>query len=397
MPDRTALPVCPYSRKCGGCSWQGMPYEEQLRRKEARVRDLLSGICAVHPIEGMEDPLHYRNKVHAVFSSGKDGKVISGIYARGTHRVIPVKECLIEDLRADAIIQTIRQLAASFRIPVYDEDRQKGFLRHVLIRTAHATGQILVVLVGASPVFPSARNFVRALLEAHPEITSVVLNVNDRQTSMVLGKRDIVLYGRGWIEDILCGLFFRISPQSFYQVNSIQTEKLYRKAGELAGLSGGKGADRSRRTLQILDTYCGIGTIGSYAAAACPSAQVTGVELNREAVRDAIANAKRNHTDNIRFAAGDATAWMQKQAAAKARCDILFMDPPRSGSTETFIRAAASLRPERIVYISCDPVTLARDLRLFRKKGYAAQDAWPFDLFPFTEHIESCVLIERDG
>ena len=379
---------CPYSGRCGGCSWTGMPYGEQLKKKEAYIRSLLKDICPVRPVTGMEDPYFYRNKVHAVFSAGKDGKIISGIYEKGTHHVIPVKKCLIEDQRADAVIRTVRRLAQSFHIKIYDEDRQTGFLRHVLIRTAHVTGEMLVVLVGASPVFPSGKNFVKALLCEHPEITSVVLNVNDRKTSMVLGKRDIVLWGRGWIEDLLCGLRFRISPQSFYQVNSIQTEKLYHKAAELAGLFN---VSREKRQLRILDAYCGIGTIGIYAACACPQALVTGVELNGDAVRDAAANARMNRLENIRFAAGDATEWMKSMASRKGACDILFMDPPRSGSTEDFIRAASQLGPDRIIYISCGPETLARDLRLFRQRGYRALEAWPFDLFPFTPHTE-CVV-----
>ena len=389
MNNRTKETECPYSRKCGGCQLMGMPYAEQLRCKENAVRRLLKGICPVRPIEGMDIPLHYRNKVHAVFSARRDGSIVSGIYESGTHRVIPVEQCLIEDRKADEIIGTIRRLAASFRIPVYDEDRQTGFLRHVLIRTGRMSGQILVVLVGASPVFPSGRNYVRALTKAHPEITSVVLNVNDRRTSMVLGRRDIVMYGRGWIEDILCGLFFRISPQSFYQVNSLQTEKLYRKAAELAGLTG---SDRTAGK-QIVDAYCGVGTIGIYAAAACPSAQVTGVELNRGAVRDAASNARRNHIENVRFVAADATKWMEEMAAQRGSCDVLFMDPPRTGTTEAFIRAAARLAPGRIVYISCNPETLARDLRLFRNAGYTAQEAWPFDMFPYTEHVETVCLL----
>ena len=383
---------CPYSGRCGGCSWTDIPYEEQLKRKEAHVRRLLKDICPVRPIVGMEDPYYYRNKVHAVFSMGKDGKIISGIYEKGTHHVIPVRKCLIEEQRADAVIQTVRRLAQSFRIKIYDEDRQTGFLRHVLVRTAHVTGEMLVVLVGSSPVFPSGKNFVRALLAEHPEITSVVLNVNDRKTSMVLGKRDIVLWGRGWIEDLLCGLRFRISPQSFYQINSVQTEKLYFKAAEAAGLMVPSGKSRK---LHILDAYCGIGTIGIYAACACPQALVTGVELNRDAVRDASANAKRNHVDNIQFTAADATEWMKNTSSQGGRCDILFMDPPRSGSTPDFIRAAARMSPDRIIYISCGPDSLARDLRLFGQRGYTAREAWPYDLFPFTPHVETVVALTR--
>ena len=222
--------TCKIAKKCGGCTFQGISYEEQLQKKESQVRKLLKGICPVHSIIGMKDPYHYRNKVHAVFARKRSGEIISGVYEEGTHRVVPVETCLIEDEKADAIIGTIRGLLPSFRIKVYDEDSGYGLLRHVLVRRGFQSGQILVVLVLSSPVLPSKNNFVKALRKEHPEITSVVLNVNDKKTSMVLGERNIVLYGKGYIEDVLCGKTFRISPQSFYQVNSVQTEVLYGKA-----------------------------------------------------------------------------------------------------------------------------------------------------------------------
>lgn len=376
--------ACKIAGSCGGCSYLNMEYAAQKKKKEKEVEQILSGLCKVRPILGMDDPWHYRNKVSAAFQRRRDGRIVSGIYEAGTHRVLPVESCLIEDQDADAIIGTIRSLIPSFRIRVYDEDTGYGLLRHVMIRKAHATGQILVILVVADPVFPSKNNFVKALRKAHPEITSIVLNVNSRQTSMVLGDRNIVLYGKGFIEDVLCGKRFQLSPQSFYQVNSLQTEVLYGKALELAGLSGKE---------TVLDAYCGIGTIGI--TASDKAERVVGVELNPEAVRDAAANARLNKIGNIRFFCRDATEFLVDMAARGEKMDVLFMDPPRSGSTEAFIRAAASMGPERIVYISCNPVTMARDMKVFRGLHYQAKEAWPVDMFPWTKEIEVAALLTR--
>ena len=378
--------ICPVAKKCGGCQYQGMDYAEQLKKKQAEVRTLLTPFGKVHPIIGMEDPYHYRNKVHAVFARQKNGTIVSGVYQEGTHRVVPVTECLIEDVKADAIINDIRGLLKSFKIKVYNEDTGYGLLRHVLIRTGFQSGQIMVVLVLSSPIFPSKNNFVKALRKLHPEITTVVLNVNDKKTSMVLGERDIVLYGKGYIEDQLCGCTFRISPQSFYQVNPVQTEILYRKAMELAKLTGKE---------RVIDAYCGIGTIGMVAARSAK--EVIGVELNKEAVRDAIRNAKGNGMKNIRFIQGDAGVYMKKMAAEGQKADVVFMDPPRSGSTEQFMDAAVQMGPERIVYISCDPQTLARDLGYLTKKGYRMEGAWPVDMFAFTAHCEVVIKMTYCG
>ena len=368
------------AKKCGGCEFQGMPYAEQLRHKEKRVRILLDSFGKVYPIIGMKDPYHYRNKVHAVFDRDRRGNAISGVYQKGTHKVVPVDSCMIEDQKADEIIVTIRGLLKSFKIKTYDEDTQYGLLRHVLIRRGFSTGEIMVVLVTASPVFPSKNNFVKALRKVHPEITTAVQNINDRGTSMVLGARDVVLYGKGYIEDKLCGCTFRISPQSFYQVNPVQTEILYQKAIEAAGLTGKE---------TVLDAYCGIGTIGLIAAS--KAKQVIGVELNKEAVRDAIKNAKRNQTKNIMFYCEDAGEFMLKMAAEDQQLDVVFMDPPRSGSSEVFLNCLAKLAPKKVVYVSCNPETLARDIRILKKKGYQMQEAWPVDMFPFCDHVETVV------
>ncbi len=375
---------CPVQKRCGGCRFLYLPYEEQLALKQRQVEKLLKPYCRVHKITGMEDPLHYRNKVHAAFAHRRDGSVVSGIYEEGTHRVVPVDECLLENQKADEIIRTIRGLLKSFKIRIYDEDSGYGLLRHVLIRTAHQTGQVMVVLVLRSPILPSKNNFVKALRAAHPEITTIVLNVNDRRTSMILGEKETVLYGKGYIEDVLCGRRFRISARSFYQVNSVQTEALYAKAIELAGLSG-----RER----IIDAYCGIGTIGLIAAE--KAGEVIGVELNHDAVQDAIRNAKANDVKNIHFYENDAGRFMVGMAEQGEHADVVFMDPPRAGSDEAFLSSVVRLAPRRVVYISCNPETQARDLACLTKHGYRAQGAWPYDMFPFTDHCETCVLLSR--
>lgn len=378
--------ACKVAKKCGGCQYQGVPYEKQLSEKQKAVRQLMQPFCKTVEITGMQDPYHYRNKVHAVFARKKDGTIISGVYEEGTHRVVPVEACQIEDEKADAIINDIRGLLKSFKIKTYNEDTGYGLLRHVLIRRGFTTGEIMVVLVLGSPVMPSKNNFVKALRKLHPEITTVVLNVNDKRTSMVLGDRETTIYGKGYIEDVLCGLTFRISSKSFYQINPVQTEKLYGKAMELAGLTGKE---------RVIDAYCGIGTIGMVAAKSAK--EVIGVELNPDAVRDAIKNAKRNQMKNIRFYQDDAGRFMEKMAAKGEKADVVFMDPPRSGSTEQFMKSAVTLAPQKIVYISCDPQTQARDLKYLTKHGYKAMGAYPYDMFPFTKHAENIVLLVKQN
>lgn len=377
-------PVCPVAKKCGGCQFQGMPYDRQLERKRALVKQCV-GDVRVQAVIGMAEPLHYRNKVHAAFGRDRKGNILCGVYESGTHRIVPVEGCMIEDVRADAIISTIRGLLKSFRIKIYDEDSGYGLLRHVMVRTAHATGEILVVLVLASPILPAKNHFVKALRAAHPEITSIVLNVNGRHTSMVLGERNILLYGKGYIEDELCGNRYRISPNSFYQVNAVQMGVLYEKAIAYAHLTGNE---------TVIDAYCGIGTIGMTAAA--HARQVIGVELNPSAVKDAIANAKRNGCKNISFYNEDAGDYMRVLADERIRVDVVFMDPPRSGSSEAFLEALSLLAPKRVVYISCDPGTLGRDLDYLRKHGYRARECQPVDMFPYTDKIENVVLLERE-
>ena len=383
-PAREIRWNCPVAAKCGGCQLTRLSYAEQLQWKQQRVAELLDGICEVRPILGMDDPFHYRNKVHAVLSVDKAGKPISGVYAMGTHRVVPVRHCLIEDRRADRIIQTIVAMLPAYKLRIYNEYTHRGFLRHILIRTGHVTGQIMVVLVATSLEFPGKKAFVQELIQRHPEITTVVLNCNQRETSMVLGTKEITLYGEGYMEDELCGKRFRISPQSFYQVNAKQCELLYRTAIDAAQLTGAE---------TLLDAYCGTGTIGLCASDGCK--QLIGVELNADAIRDAKENARRNGVENARFLCDDAGRFMQKLAKEGNAPDVVMMDPPRAGSDQKFLQSLLMLKPKRVVYVSCNPETLARDLRVLVDGGYRAEWATPVDMFPGTEHVETVVLLSH--
>lgn len=375
---------CSVSKKCGSCQYQGVPYKEQLAVKQKRMKKLLGKFANVKPIIGMDDPFYYRNKVHAVFDRDKKGNIICGTYEAKTHKVVPIEECMIEDKISQEIIRTIRDMLKSFRIKTYDEDTGYGLLRHVLVRRGFSTDEIMVVLVIGSPIFPSKNNFVKALRKKYPQITTVVLNVNDKKTSMVLGERDIVIYGKGYIRDTLCGCTFRISPQSFYQVNPVQTEILYKTAIEYAGLG---------RKETVIDAYCGIGTIGLVAAKRAKN--VIGVELNPDAVRDARINAKENKITNARFYQGDAGEFMENMAENGEHADVVFMDPPRTGSDKKFMSSVIKLNPSRIVYISCGPETLARDLEYLTKHGYDVRKIQPVDMFSFTDHCENICLLTK--
>ena len=375
---------CALAKKCGGCQLQNMDYPRQLKFKQAKVEKLLGRFGRVGKIVGMENPYHYRCKVQAAFGTTRGGKIISGVYQSSSHRIVNVDSCMIEDEKADEIIVTIRNLLSKFKLRPYNEDTGIGFLRHVLIRKGYNSGQILVVLVTASSVFPSKNNFVGALLKAHPEITTVVQNINSKHTNLVLGDINKTVYGDGYIEDSLCGCTFRISPQSFYQVNPAQTERLYSLAIEYAGLTGKE---------RVIDAYCGTGTIGIIASK--QAGEVIGAELNASAVRDAKSNAARNNADNIRFICADAGEFMRDMASAGEKADVVFMDPPRAGSDKRFLSSVVTLSPDKVVYISCNPETLERDLRYLVNNGYEVKKMRPVDMFPFTLHCEMVVMLTK--
>ena len=389
---KNAQKVCPYAKKCGGCQYQGIPYPAQLKKKHNQVQSLLKRFGTVKPVIGMKDPYFYRNKVHAVFDRDRKGNIISGIYEQNSHRVVPIDQCLIEDEKSQEIIRTIRGMLKSFKIKTYDEDTGYGLLRHVLVRRGFTSNEVMVVLVVASPIFPSKNNFVKALRKVHPEISTVVLNINDKNTSMVLGEREIILYGKGFIRDTICGKSFRISAKSFYQVNPVQTEKLYGLALEYADLKG---------TETVWDLYCGIGTISLFLAQ--KAKQVYGVEIVPQAIEDAKNNAKINEINNAAFYVGKAEEvlpdyyeeYAKTHGGEKARADVIVVDPPRKGCDETLLETIVKMEPEKVVYVSCDSATLARDLKYLCENGYEIRKVRGVDQFPETVHIETVCLLSR--
>lgn len=375
--------TCPnFSQKCGGCPLLATPYPEQLTQKQAQLQTLLGRFAPISPVHGMESPWHYRNKAIASFAM-RQGRLVCGLYAEGTHKVLPGADCLLQQESLNRTLDAVLEAARRCRWTAYDEDRGTGLLRHVVLRGTR-NGEVLVTLVTPGPELPGSRNFCAALRKAAPWVKGIVHNSNPTATSAVLGNREKVLYGPGFVLDTLCGLQFAISSRSFYQVNPVQTEVLYRTAIRLAELT-------DRET--VVDAYCGIGTIGLCAASS--AGRVIGIERNPAAVQDAIANARRNGIGNARFTCADATAWMEQAARESLRPDVVFLDPPRAGSTPACIRAVAQMAPRRVVYVSCDPETLARDVALFAKQGYRARQFVPVDLFPHTRHIETVALLVR--
>ena len=374
---------CAVAKKCGGCDYINSSYNKHVKEKLDIANSLIKKYGKFDGIVSMSNPYHYRNKVSAVFGF-ENKKIIAGTYQKNSHRVVDTRNCLIEDEKASSIIQTIKKMCVSFKIKAYDEDSGFGFLRHVLIRVGKKSGQIMVVLVTSNVIFPNKNAFIKVLRGEHPEITTIVQNINNKNTSMVLGDREIVMYGKGYIIDELCGLNFKISPKSFYQVNREQTEKLYSQAIEYADLKDDE---------VLLDAYSGIGTIGLIASKSVK--EVISVELNKDAHRDAITNAKFNDIKNVKFYNADATAFINDLAAAKEKIDVVILDPPRTGSTEEFIAAVGRLKPRKVVYISCNPETLARDLESFKKQRYRFEKGKLFDCFCHTGHVEGVALLSK--
>lgn len=358
------------------------------------MEEQLGCFGSVAPIIGMENPFHYRNKVQSVFGLNSKGELINGIYRLGTHKLIPIRDCMIEDEEADSILETIRQLAKERGIEPYDEDLGTGVLRHVLIRRAVSTNQTLVVLVSGCPRFRPKDSFALEIARRHPSVKGVLLHLNDEKTSMVLSSNPCkLIWGQGWIEDELCGLRFRISAKSFYQVNPTQAARLYTIAMRMARLS---------QTDVVVDAYCGTGTIGLIASK-WGAGRVLGIELNPSAVEDAHENAALNGIENASFVCGDASEVLKAMSKGSlegydSTADVVFLDPPRSGSDERFLSSVIRLAPKTIVYISCNAQTLARDLRYLTTMGpYRMYGAQPVDMFPQTTHVETVALLTRNA
>lgn len=375
--------ACPYSRKCSGCQLQNLTYQEQLKMKQVKLIRLLGKYCHVEEIIGMDNPLNYRNKAQAMFGF-KNGKIVSGIYQSTSCKIAEVDTCMLETENSQKIVKTVKKLLIKHKIKSYDLESGKGFFRHVLVREGFKTGEIMVVLVSANDDFPQREAFLDDLLKAHGSITTVVWNINPTTTPLFLGKKSETLYGKGYINDILCQLNFRISPNSFYQVNPQQAEILYDIAKDYARLTGNE---------IVLDAYCGTGTIGL--TMADKAKRIIGVELNSNATNDAKANAALNHIGNTTFYNEDAGAFMTMLANKKETIDVVIADPPRAGCSREFLKSLVNLYPKRVVYISCNPETLERDIFLLSKAGYNVRSIQPVDMFPHTNHIECVVRLER--
>nr|WP_300006165.1 23S rRNA (uracil(1939)-C(5))-methyltransferase RlmD [Tissierella sp.] len=378
-------PPCPYYERCGGCQLQHISNESQNEYKQNIVVDLLGKFGKVEELIAMDYPYEYRNKIQYSFGYGKDKTIIAGMYARSTHKIIDIEKCIVQDPIADKIIISIKRIMKKYKMEPYNEDTGEGFLRHVLIRTGFTTGEVMVVLVTSHHEFKGKQNFVKILRKNHPEIATMVLNVNNRNTSMILGDTESNMYGRGFIEDIICGMKFRISSKSFYQINPQQAAVLYSKAIEMANFNGSE---------KIIDAYSGVGTISLIVSKNVK--EVIGVEINNDGVRDAIRNAKNNNIDNVYFHRADAGEFMVELASRNEKVDAVIMNPPRAGSDEAFLSSTCLLDPEKIIYISCNPETLARDLEYLVKKGYKVKKMQPVDMFPQTNHVECIALIEKE-
>ena len=379
---------CPLFGKCGGCDYVNETYDYELMMKWLREDKLLGRYGRVEKVLSSPSLTGYRCKVQAVCGRDRDGKFITGQYRKGSHHLFPVRSCSLEDGMATAVLQTVRQMATRFSISPFDEDRGTGDLRHILIRTGWKTRETMVVLVTAKKDFPHKDDFVSAIHQKNPNVVTVVQVINNEKTSMVIPKdsEEIILWGKGYIVDNLCGLDFRISAKSFYQVNPEMAERLYEIAMNMA---------RLRPTDTVIDAYCGTGTIGLVAASRGVK-EVIGIESNPDAVKDAKLNAEANGISNARFIVDDASKWLKSAQKEGQKCDVLFLDPPRAGSSEEFLAAAGRMEPEVIVYISCNPETLARDLRyIVRFLPYKVLGIQPVDLFPGSESIETVVLLSK--
>ena len=379
---------CPLFGKCGGCDYVNETYDYELMMKWLREDKLLGRYGRVEKVLSSPSLTGYRCKVQAVCGRDRDGKFITGQYRKGSHHLFPIRSCSLEDGMATAVLQTVRQMATRFSISPFDEDKGTGDLRHILIRTGWKTRETMVVLVTAKKDFPHKDDFVSAIHQKNPNVVTVVQVINNEKTSMVIPKdsEEIILWGKGYIVDNLCGLDFRISAKSFYQVNPGMAERLYEIAMNMA---------RLRPTDTVIDAYCGTGTIGLVAASRGVK-EVIGIESNPDAVKDAKLNAEANGISNARFIVDDASKWLKSAQKEGQKCDVLFLDPPRAGSSEEFLAAAGRMEPEVIVYISCNPETLARDLRyIVRFLPYKVLGIQPVDLFPGSESIETVVLLSR--
>lgn len=381
-------PLCPVYEECGGCQLQHLSYAGQLAAKEQQVRDALQRIghlqaVKVLPIIGEDDPWYYRNKMQFPVAT-ETGTLEIGCYAASTHQVVDVASCRIQKQRNNDIVAAARQWMAQYEVPAYDEKTGKGVVRHLMGRVGVNTGEVMAVIITSGYDLPHSKELIKMLREAVPGLKSVVQNINKKQTNIVMGTKTRLLYGKNTIRDRLGTLKFNISAQSFFQVNSAQAEKLYNTAVEFAALTGNE---------TVIDCYCGTGTISLYLAK--HAKKVYGVEIIAPAIEDARRNADDNRCENAEFILGDAAVKMQELTEQGVRPDVVLLDPPRAGCDEKVLAAIAQVQPQRIVYVSCNPASLARDLAYLEHNGYQATLAQPVDMFPMTHHVECVVQVVR--
>ena len=374
---------CPHFNLCGGCSKLNLSYEEEIKEKEEYVKKLFQSVGYKKDVEIVkaDNPYYYRNKVMMAFKLSKTKKVVSGIYEEHSRKIVPVNDCLIQSEEINRVLKSVNIALSKNKITPFVNG---GFVKHVLVRHAIKTNQIMVVIVTNSEMFPGRANFVKDLLKLEPKVTTIIQNIQSRDTSIVLGTKERVLYGKGFIVDELCGLKFKLSARSFIQINPLQTEKLYSIAMEFANLRVGN---------TVIDAYSGIGTIGMVASKTC--GKVICVENNPDAVNDAKFNAKFNNISNVNFYCEDSTKFINELALNKIKVDCVILDPPRTGTTYNFISAIAKMGVKRVVYVSCGPETLIRDLKIFKDFGYEIKNAKCVDMFSKTEHVECVVLLNR--
>lgn len=381
-------PVCPIYKRCGGCGLQHMNYKEQLRFKTDRVRDCIERIgkvrgAVIHNTIGMENPYRYRNKVQ--LPVGKiNGENVIGFYAARSHEIIDLSSCHIQDETADKVIEITRAWMKEFKISGYDERQNTGVLRHIMVRKGFKTGDVMVVLVTSGRKLPHKDEYIKSITENIPGVKSIIQNVNSSKTNVVLGLENITLWGSDNITDYIGKFKFNISPLSFFQVNPIQTEVLYGKALEYAGLTGNE---------TVFDAYCGTGTITLFLSQ--KAKKVYGVEIIPEAIENAKENARVNCVENVEFLVGQSEVVIPDMIKKGVKADVVVVDPPRKGCEASLLESIAKMAPEKIVYVSCNPATLARDLQLLEERGYKTKEVQPVDMFPMTGHVESIVLLHR--
>ncbi|WP_425341262.1 23S rRNA (uracil(1939)-C(5))-methyltransferase RlmD [Brevibacillus borstelensis] len=390
-PSR-ALPPCPVYDRCGGCSLQHLAYEEQLVHKQQIVKDNLRRIggfsiegedaVTVHPTLGMSDPWRYRNKAQVPIGE-QNGALVGGFYAERSHEIIDMNECMIQHPANDEAVAAVKMIAAELQIKPYDEVNHAGLLRHVVVKVGARTGEVMVVLVTTEEFIPQKEKLVDSIRGRLSGVKSIVQNINPAKTNVIFGDKTIALWGSGVIYDYIGPIKFAISARSFYQVNPVQTEVLYNKTLEYAGATG---------TETVIDAYCGIGTISLFLAQ--KSRHVYGVEIVPEAIADANRNAELNGIENVTFETGPAEAVIPAWKEQGIRPDVIVVDPPRKGCDEALLTTILEMKPERVVYVSCNPSTLARDLKVLAEL-YAVKEVQPVDMFPHTGHVECCVSLLR--